>query len=462
MAADLMLTLDRRPSATPLHRQIVTSIAAAIREGRLVRGSAVPASRALASELGVSRGVVVEAYEQLVAEGLLESSPGSYTRVAALAPVAVPPMTLGEPDSLIDFGCGQVDPASFPRTAWLRSLRRVVNDTPHSRLSQVTGHGVDELRVALADYLNRVRGAQARPENVVICAGFGQASHLLLHVLAQRGARRIAVEDPSVDDDVKPTARALGLDLVGIPVTEAGWDLDALDESHADALVVTPSHQWPLGTVMEPEARERVAAWARRTNALVIEDDYDAEYRYDRLALPALQGMAPETVAYAGTASKTLVPGLRLGWMVLPPGLVDDVARAKYRVDRGTPSIDQLAFADFLQHGELDRHLRRMRPVYRRRRDLLITALARHLPALEVTGVAAGLHLLAWLPEGSKEKHLSELAHSRRVRVQGLQQYWLEPSRSTRQGIVFGYTSMSESAIVDGIAALGDAWSLTT
>ena len=194
-------------------------------------------------------------------------------------------------------------------------------------------------------------------------------------MLAASGARRLAVEDPSADDDAVPAARAAGLEVVGVPVDEDGVRVDALDRLDADALVLTPSHQWPTGAVLSARSRAAAVRWARERDALIVEDDYDAEYRYDRAPIGALQGLAPDRVIYAGTASKTLAPGLRLGWLVLPPQLVDRVAEAKLLADRGSPVLDQLAFADFLDRGEFDRHLRRMRPVYRRRRDALLAAL---------------------------------------------------------------------------------------
>ena len=255
-----------------------------------------------------------------------------------------------------------------------------------------------ELRSALAAYLNRVRGTNADRETIVITNGYAQAVSLLMGMLAARGATTLAVEDPSASDDARPIAQALGMNVVGVPVGDEGVRVDAVAELDADVLVLTPSHQWPTGGVLSPEARAAVLAWAQRTGALVIEDDYDAEYRYDRAPVGAIQGLDPDRVVYAGTASKTLAPGFRLGWLVLPGELVEPFAEAKLLADRGSPILDQLTFADFLSRGEFDRHLRRMRPVYRSRRDAVLAALAEHVPDLEPSGIAAGLHLVAWLP----------------------------------------------------------------
>ena len=220
-------------------------------------------------------------------------------------------------------------------------------------------------------------------------------------------------------------------------------------------LILTPSHQWPTGGVLSPEARAAVLAWAQRTGALVLEDDYDAEYRYDRAPIGAMQGLDPDRVAYAGTASKTLAPGFRLGWLILPPELVEPFAEAKLLADRGSPILDQLTFADFLSRGEFDRHLRRMRPVYRSRRDALLTALARHLPELEPAGIAAGLHLVAWLPEDLDEEAVIAAAAREGVAVAGVSPYRLSPA--PRGGLIFGYSNLSERPIADGVRRLARA-----
>ena len=242
-----------------------------------------------------------------------------------------------------------------------------------------------------------------------------------------------------------------------MPVDEDGVSVDALARTDADALVLTPSHQWPTGAVLSAERRAAVLRWARERRALVIEDDYDAEYRYDRAPIGAMQGLAPDLVAYAGTASKTLAPGLRLGWLVLPPGLVDAVADAKKLADRGSPVLDQLAFADFLDRGEFDRHLRRMRPLYRRRRDALLAALRTHLPELEPAGIAAGLHLVTYLPDGVDETAVVEAAAGRGLTVHGLAPYRI--GCEGRPGLIFGYATLDEPTLAKGIELLAETMS---
>lgn len=451
---DLLVELDRT-GTTPLHRQIEASLRDGIRAGRLRHGTSLPSSRRLATELGVSRGVVVEAYDQLVAEGYLTSTPGSYTRVAAVSgQAAAPPPQPPTAGPHIDFGYGRIDPASFPRAAWLRSLRRVLTEAPHSRLNYPDGYGVPELRTALADYLNRVRGTSADPSQVLVTSGYGQAAALIIGVLAGRGVRRVAVEDPSTND-VRLLAHLHGLDVVPLPVTGEGIEPTAPERVDADLVFLTPSHQWPLGGVLPAQARTEVVRWARARGAVVVEDDYDAEFRYDRAPVGAMQGLAPDVVLYAGSLSKILAPGLRLGWLVVPTHLTAAVAEAKLLADRGSPTIEQLAFADFLVRGELDRHLRRMRPVYRRRRDVLLARLAESLPGFEPTGVAAGLHVVIWLPDGMREDDVVAAAAGHRVRVAGVGPYRL--AGPGRQGLILGYGGLTEGQIAEGVAALAAA-----
>jgi GntR family transcriptional regulator / MocR family aminotransferase len=458
VATELLVAL-RRGGGEALHRQIESALRDGIRSGRFAAGTAMPASRRLAAELGVSRGVVVEAYSQLAAEGYLAGRSGGYTRVAADVPAdrgverAAAPAAAPRPR--VDFGYGRANVAAFPRRAWMRSLRRVFAEAPDERLGYPDGSGTLELRTALADYLNRVRGTDAGAAQVVVTNGYGQGVGLLLSVLAARGARRLAVEDPSADDDVRPLAARLGIELVGVPVGEEGVEIAALERLEADALVLTPSHQWPTGGVLSAEARSAVVGWARRNDAIVIEDDYDAEYRYDRAPVGALQGLAPERVVYAGTASKTLAPGFRLGWFVLPPELRDPFAAEKILADRGSPVIDQLTFADFLARGEFDRHLRRMRPIYRERRDALLESLAVRLPQLRPSGIAAGLHLVAWLPPGVDEGEAIAAAARHGVAIAGVSPYRLESTGPG--GLIFGYSDLAPDAIRRGVALLAEA-----
>ena len=254
-------------------------------------------------------------------------------------------------------------------------------------------------------YLNRVRGTSASAETTLISTGFAQGLQVVARALYAGGARRIAVEDPW-HGEYRDMLVSTGLHVVDIAVDEHGMRTDLLDAANADAVVVTPAHQYPTGAVLSAERRVALIDWADRAGATIIEDDYDSEFRYDREPIGAIQGMCRDLVVFAGTASKVLAPGLRLGWLVAPPRLVDAIASVKMSADHGSAAIDQLAFADFLQHGELDRHLRRMRPVYRQRRDRLLASLARRMPAAVPVGASAGLHVLVWLPDGVDESRL--------------------------------------------------------
>ncbi|HEY3608828.1 MAG TPA: PLP-dependent aminotransferase family protein [Pseudonocardiaceae bacterium] len=445
-----LLVQLRRDVGIPLHRQIEASIRDSIHAGVLARGSLLPPTRVLAAELGISRGVVVEAYQQLTAEGYLTGRVGGHTEVAAGATPRPAPTRLARPvPARIDLSYGRADVSNFPRAAWLRSIRRALRDAPNETFAYLTGGGVPQLRTAISDYLNRVRGTMAEPDRIVITTGYAQGIGLLISVLAASGAKRIAVEDPSSVDDALPMARAAGLEVVGVPVDADGIRVDLLSATGADAVVLTPSHQWPTGAVLSPENRAAVLRWAIARDAVVIEDDYDAEYRYDRTPVGALQGLAPEHVVYAGSASKTLAPGLRLGWFVLPGRLYGAMAAAKIAADRGSPALEQLALADFISGGEFDRHLRRMRPVYRRRRDALLAALAQRLPALTPTGISAGLHLVALLPPEWDEAAIVAAAARAGVSIDGLGPYRI--THPGQGGLIFGFATVNEHAIAEGV-----------
>jgi GntR family transcriptional regulator/MocR family aminotransferase len=454
-ASELLVSL-RRDADVPLHAQLEQELRQAIRVGRLPPGAVMPSTRALASQLGTSRGVVVEAYEQLVAEGYLTSRPGGTTRVAAVNAGPVPATTSLTDASAyrINFGYGRPDVTQFPRQTWLRSLRRVLNEAPSERLSYLDHRGAPELREALAAYLNRVRGTAANPERMVVCSGFAQGFALIARALKARGGTTIAMEDPG-QTEARDTAAVFGLRTVPVPVDGSGILVEALARTRADAVLVTPAHQFPTGAVLSADRRAELVRWASEGDRLVIEDDYDAEYRYDREPIGSVQGLAPEHVIYAGTASKTLAPGLRLGWLLVPSHLVAGLAEIKEASDRGTSSFEQLAFADFLHRGEFDHHLRRMRPVYRVRRDFLLRALRRYVPELLPMGASAGLHVTAWLPPDVPEGELIERVAARGVGIYGLARYHAAPGPGT-EGLVFGYGTVSEAEIDEGIQIVAD------
>ncbi|HEY8303327.1 MAG TPA: PLP-dependent aminotransferase family protein [Solirubrobacteraceae bacterium] len=421
-----------------------------IREGALTAGARLPSSRALASDLEVSRRLVVEAYAQLLAEGYLRATPGGGTFVAAALAVREPPPQSRDARALsFDFFPGAPDLGSFPRSLWLRAIRDVISGTPPTAFAYPDPRGAPALRHALASYLRRVRGVVADPDSLVICSGATQGLALLGRVLARQGVSTIAVEDPSL-----PPHRAVlaytGLDLEGVAVDAQGIDVAAID---APAVLTTPAHQCPTGVVLSPSRRAALVEWAR-AGGLVIEDDYDAEFRYDRAPLGALQGLAPEHVVYLGTVSKTLAPGLRLGWLVLPSALLGPVIEAKTLDDLGSPTLEQLALARLIDTAAYDRHLRKARRRNRDRRDALIAAVARHLPGAHVSGISAGLHALVRLPVAFDAQRLIERAMERSVGVYPLASHMIHPPRHS-DALILGYAGLSEPAIEEGIRRLG-------
>ncbi|MEV4558005.1 PLP-dependent aminotransferase family protein [Kitasatospora sp. NPDC049285] len=449
---ELLIVLDH--GRGELTGQLTRALREAVRDGRLAAGARLPATRVLAAELGVSRGVVVEAYEQLAAEGYLVGRQGSGTRVAAgvggaradgpVAPEAAVPA--------YDLMPGTPDLGLFPRAAWAAAVRRALQTAPHRDLGYGDPAGLPRLRGELASYLGRVRAVAAGVERTMVVAGVGQSLSLLVGVLAGHGYRRIAVEDPGSPGAVE-LLRAHGVDPIGVPVDEEGLMVRELAASGADAVLVTPAHQYPTGVVLSARRRTELAAWAR-AGGLVIEDDYDAEFRYDREPVGAVQGLAVERTVYLGSLSKTLAPGLRLGWAVLPGRLAAEFREAKRYADLGTGAVDQLAFAALLESGGYDRHLRAVRPRYRARRDALVTALGVHLPQVELRGVAAGLHLYAELPDGLDEAALVAAALRRGVRVAAV-----APSRITPGpgAIALGYAGVAEQRLAQAAALLGAA-----
>jgi len=449
---ELLLTLARGEDREPLHAQLERQLREAIRGGRLTTGARLPATRVLAAELDVSRGVIVEAYAQLTAEGYLRTRRGAGTVVADAARPVRAPEPAPHPRSVPeDFHPGMPDLAGFPRIAWLRSQRAILREMADEELGYADPAGTPALRAALARYLGRARGVAADGERLLVTSGLTQGVALVCRALRARGARRIAVEDPGFMIHRSVVAHC-GLEVVPVPVDEHGLRTDALAAIDADALLATPAHQSPLGGVLAPERRAALLAWADARDAYVIEDDYDAEYRYDRDPVGALQGLAPERVVYAGCASKLLAPGLRLGWLAVPLALARPVAMEKALDDLGTSVLDQLAFADFLERGELDRHLRRMRPRYRARRDALIAALSRELPDWRLgDGIAAGLHVVALLPEAVDEAAFLVTAAAHGMRLHGLSWFRVTPGPP---GLVLGFGGASEPAIARAVAQL--------
>ncbi|GAA4874333.1 PLP-dependent aminotransferase family protein [Kitasatospora terrestris] len=450
---ELLITVDH--AAGDLTGQLTRAVRAAVQDGRLAAGTRLPATRALAAELGVSRGVAVEAYAQLVAEGYLVGRHGSGTRVAdgvtPPGPPTPPPPAAAEPTH--DLKPGTPDLAAFPRAGWAAAVRRALADAPHTDLGYGDPAGLPAVRAELAGYLGRVRAAAATPDRVMVVSGVGQGLALLARVLTRRGHGPFAVEDPCSPGTLG-LLRAHGIEPVGVPVDDHGLDVAALAASGAGTVLVTPAHQYPTGVVLSPGRRAELAAWAHRTGGVVIEDDYDAEFRYDREPVGCLQGLAHDRVVHLGSVSKSLAPGLRLGWAVLPPWLAADFREAKRYTDLGTGVVDQLAFGRLLADGAYDRHLRDLRARYRARRDALVAALAAELPAARVRGVAAGLHLYLDLPDGSDEAAVVAAAGERRLRVEPVAPMRLAPGGPA---LALGYAGLPEHRLREAAHLLATA-----
>jgi GntR family transcriptional regulator/MocR family aminotransferase len=433
-----------------------TALRDAVSGGRLSPGTRLPSSRALAADLGIARNTVAEAYSQLAAEGWLTAVQGSGTRVADRVPApgrGASPVASSVSEVRFDLRPGSPDVSAFPRAAWLRAARRALNQAPFAALDYDDPRGRPELRTALAEYLARARGVRASPDSILVCSGFAQASWLLCQALRSGGARTLGVEDYGLPT-VRATARACGLACRGLPVDGDGASLGVAGD--ADAVLLTPAHQFPLGVPLSAARRAEAVDWALAGDRLIIEDDYDGEFRYDRHPLGSLQARAPDHVVYAGTASKTLAPGLRLAWLVAPPALLEPLVEAKTLADRQTGAIDQLTLAELITSGGYDRHVRRSRLAYRRRRDRLIAELSRRAPQARVSGIAAGLHALVTLPPGQTEEDAIADGAARGVALLGLASFG--PCRDGAPGhppaLVVGYARPPEHAFTGAVARL--------
>jgi GntR family transcriptional regulator/MocR family aminotransferase len=473
LSPGLMVRLDRSASQ-PLRDQLEASLREAIRGGRLRAGERLPSTRELARALGVSRGMVQECYGQLLAEGYLTSRTGSATRVADLSgqhaggqpaagPAMVspsPPRQPPQPRLIADFQHGVPDLSSFPRSDWAWAVKQACTQASSADLGYGDPRGSSVLREVLAGYLRRVRAAAASPAQMIISTGFAQGINLVLRALArQGGVTCVAFEDPgygsAAADETVRAALGMGIQVSYVPVDEQGLVVGELAASRAQAVVVTPAHQSPTGVVMSPPRRHALTDWARRSGGYVIEDDYDSEFRYDKEPVGALQGLAPDQVFLLGTASKALAPAVRLGWVHAPSPLAAAVAEEKEMSDRGSCMLDQLALASLLTTGRYDRHLRRMRTVYAARRTALTGAFARHVPSVQLTGLAAGFHAVAPLPPGADESAVTAEARRRRVGLHGIGEYRGDPDAAP-PALVMGFGNVGERAIEPAIATVAD------
>jgi GntR family transcriptional regulator/MocR family aminotransferase len=438
------------------HGALEDALRAAVRDGRLAAGTRLPSTRALAGDLGLSRGTVVEAYAQLTAEGYLDARHGAGTWVADLSLAGVqrvPALERAERAARFDFSPGLPDLTSFPQAAWMSALRQGLRGLPAASFGYGDPRGRRDLREQLAWYLARARGVRADPELVVVCAGFRHCLSLVARAMQLQGARTIAMEDPCAEQH-RAVALAAGLATVPLPVDARGARTDLLDDSVAGA-VLSPAHQFPLGVVLHRDRRAAAVTWATASGGLVVEDDYDGEFRYDRQPVGALQALAPDLVAYGGTSSKTLAPGLRLAWIVVPPRLLEPIASLRNAEDVHVSALEQIALCQMLRSGAYERHVRRMRARYRARRDRVLEMLARSAPVLVPVGISAGLGVVLELPEaGPSTPRLIEEAAGRSIALYPLASTYAGGS-PPRDGIVLGYGALPEHEFEAGLSALG-------
>ncbi|MEU9226344.1 PLP-dependent aminotransferase family protein [Streptomyces massasporeus] len=434
---------------------LIRALREAVRNGRLAPGTRLPPYRSLAADLGVARNTVADAYAELVAEGWLTARQGSGTRVAeraeplrpaARVPKKAPPRARGPRHDLMQ---GTPDVSAFPRTAWLASYRRALQQAPNEVFGPGDPAGRRELREALTEYLARARGVRTAPDRIVICSGFAHALRLLFGGGVLRGP--LAVEAYGLGFHREVLAAA-GVRTVPLPLDEHGARVDRLGRERA--VLLTPAHQFPTGGPLHPGRRAALIDWAGTWDGLILEDDYDGEFRYDRKPVGAVQGLDPERVIHIGSVSKSLSPAVRLGWMVLPERYVDAVLAAKGEREAWASVLDQLSLADFIVSGSYDRHVRRMRQRYRSRRDRLVAALAVHAPHIEVTGVAAGLHAVLRLPPGTEASAVKAAAWQG-IALDGLAVFrHPETDMPADDGLVVGYATPSEHAYGPALEAL--------
>ncbi|MFC8828478.1 PLP-dependent aminotransferase family protein [Streptomyces sp. NPDC057137] len=450
--ADLHLELSGRGSR---REQLMLALRDAITSGRLAPGTRLPPYRTLAVDLGIARNTVGEAYAELVAEGWLTARQGSGTHVASRArplPVArdrARPSAPAAPAVAYDFMPTSPDASAFPRSAWLTSARRALNDAPSDAFGVGDPRGRVELRTALTEYLARARGVRTAPHRIVVCAGFAHALRVFGEVLDGT----VAVESYGLAFH-RSLLTGAGLRTVPLTVDADGARTAELDAVDAGAVLLTPAHQFPTGGPLRPERRTAAVDWARASGSVVLEDDYDGEFRYDREPVGAVQGLDPDRVVYLGSTSKSLSPALRLGWMALPEGLVDDVLAVKGSREMWTGVSDQLTLADFIACGAYDRHVRLMRRTYRRRRDRLVAVLAERAPHIGVSGIAAGLHAVLDLPPGT-ERDTVRAAGELGLALAGLGAFrHPDSTMPPRDGLVIGFGAPPDHAFNGALEAL--------
>ncbi|WP_152364041.1 PLP-dependent aminotransferase family protein [Microlunatus speluncae] len=451
---DLVLDLSETEDG-PLYQRLTRSLRSAVRTGRLPGGSALPPSRVLAGELGVSRATVTEAYGQLAAEGYLTARSGSVTRVRP--GLVWQPGQQPQPDPnprpwRIDLGPGIADLNAFPRVSWAEAMRRAITGLPVGELAAAYPSGHPRARRAIAGYLRRARDADADETRTFLVPSASSGMGGLARALARAGRTEIAVEDPSWPN-LRRICAEHGLTPRPVPVDADGLRVDRLAAlPDVRAVLITPAHQFPTGVALSPARRAALLAWCRDVDGLIIEDDYDASFRYDRAQVAALQAMAPDRVVLLGSVSKTLSPALGLGWMLVPPLWCDPVS-----AELGGPStVDSVAFADLIETGRYDQQLRRLRLTYRRRRDRLAARLAADLPGLPVSGLRAGLHLVLGLPPRTDVPALINRAAEVGLHLVDHDRYRASDRPKDPPALVIGYGNLRDAQVDQAVRLLAE------
>ena len=478
-------------NGVPIYRQIYENLRRQILSGALPARSLMPSTRSLAEQLNLSRMTVVNAYDQLFAEGYIEGVSGSGTYVARVLPEEMletgektgrqkrkktndkPVLSKrGERLARVDYvnlrasrtdgnlqafhyGLPAMD--AFPFDVWSRLAARRLSKMSMSLFGSGHPAGFEPLRRAIAAYLQTSRAVRCSPEQVIVVAGAQQALSLIAQVLLDE-RDTVWMENPCYPG-ARDLFRSAGACVAGVPVDAEGFDLNfaARQYKQARIICITPSHQFPLGVVMSLARRLQLLEWVRQNNAWIIEDDYDSEFRYAGRPLASLQGLdeSGERVIYVGTFSKTIFPALRLGYLVVPENLIDVFAAARALFDSHSPSIDQAILTDFIEEGHFARHIRRMRALYAERQDVLVSAAKKRLAGLlEVNADEAGMHLVGWLPDNADDKIASQKAAQHGVEIKPLSAYFIEPSPQQRGGLILGYTAFTGGQIRNAIGRL--------
>jgi GntR family transcriptional regulator/MocR family aminotransferase len=485
----LQLGLAQAPPGG-LSAYLAEQLRRAIADGRLPVGARLPPGRALAEELRVSRGVVTEAYQRLIEDGQVagRGRAGTFVVAAPLALPAAPGAHAGAPadarsgpdpasaraaprldfaaapgldifdrmrlsPARIDLTPGVPDLAAFPRSAWLRAERQVLQTLTPAAFGYGDPRGAARFRRSVAHWLARNRGIRVDPAEVVVVTGVAQALGLVAQVLTREGVEEIALEDPG-SLGVRQHLSSQRLRTPPVSVDAQGLRVDELRASGAPAVALTPAHQFPTGVVLDGARRRELVRWADEDGGLILEDDYDAEHRYDRPPVPAIRAMLAERVFYAGSVSKILAPALRVGWLLVPRRYQQAVVDAKRYADLGNPSLPQLVLSELMDSGELERHLRMLRRRHRRRRDAMIEAIRLHLPEARVHGAAAGLHLMITFDASFADTDLAAAAFARGVKAQPLSWHYQRPNKP---GLVLGYAAATPTEAAEAIAVIGAA-----